>query len=106
MRVPNTQEHGQLSDFQDTGKPESHLGSASTETYFRNKHELEIMGEIGKYEKLALDLYTDILEALKKSDVKRLLRDDKDADNFMSHFEQLISDEKEHMDLTKVRGDI
>jgi len=39
---------------------------------FRNKHELEIMGEIGKYEKLALDLRTGILEAPKKSDIKRL----------------------------------
>lgn len=65
----------------------------------RNKHELEVIGEIGKYEKLALDLYTGILEALKKSDIKRL-RDDKDADNFMSHIEQLISDEKEDMALT------
>jgi len=39
---------------------------------FRNKHELEVIGEIGKYEKLALDLYTGILEDLKKSDIKRL----------------------------------
>jgi len=65
-----------------------------------NRHELEIMEEIGKYEKLAYELYSDILEGLKKTDLKGLLHDEKDTDSFMSSLVQLISDEKNHISLT------
>jgi len=71
---------------------------------FRNKHELEIMNEIGRYEKLALDLYSNIREALKKSDIKPLLHNESDAKDFMSSLEKLISEEREHADLVSKSG--
>jgi len=66
---------------------------------FKNKNEAQIMSEIGKYEKLAFDLYSQILQAVKESDLKVLLRDEKNANGFISTLEKLISEEKNHMDL-------
>lgn len=66
---------------------------------FKNKHELEIMDEIGRYEKLAFDLYSSVLEALKNSDTRQLLLDENDADTYTSSLVKLISEEKGHIDL-------
>jgi len=71
---------------------------------FRNKHELEIMNQIGRYERLAFDLYSDIREAIKKSDIKRLLHHESDAEAFISSLEKLVSDEREHVDLAEKSG--
>jgi rubrerythrin len=66
---------------------------------FKNRHELEIMEEIGRYEKLAFDLYTNIMEALKNSETKLLLCDENDVDLLTSSLQTLILEEKSHIDL-------
>lgn len=71
---------------------------------FKNKHELEIMNEIGKYEKLAFDIYSNLREAIRKSDIKQLLRHENDAEGFISSLEKLVSEEKEHVDIAAKSG--
>jgi len=66
---------------------------------FKNRHELEIMEEICRYEKLAFDLYTNIMEALKNSETKLLLCDENDVDLLTSSLQTLILEEKSHIDL-------
>ncbi|MEM2943658.1 MAG: hypothetical protein QXN93_00905 [Methanomassiliicoccales archaeon] len=65
------------------------------EFVFKNKTELEIMMELSKYEKLAYDLYKNILEALKRSDVKNLIAE-KDVGHFFATLNSLVNDESEH----------
>lgn len=62
---------------------------------FKNKTEFEIMMELSKYEKLAYDIYKNIYDALKKSDLTNLVREG-DSGLFFSTLELLINDESDH----------
>lgn len=62
---------------------------------FKNKTEFEIMMELSRYEKLAYDIYKNIYDALKKSDMTSLIKEGGSAP-FFSTLELLINDESEH----------
>ncbi|MDH7509330.1 MAG: hypothetical protein QHH00_08065 [Methanomassiliicoccales archaeon] len=61
---------------------------------FKNKTEFEIMMELSKYEKLAYDIYKNIYDALKKSDMKNLF--DGDPSSIFSTLDMLIKEESDH----------
>jgi len=66
---------------------------------FKNKNEMEIMMEIGKYEKLIHDLYNNIMAGLNESNLRPLLKDESKSPEFLSVLGQLIAEEKGHMNL-------
>jgi len=66
---------------------------------FKNKNEMEIMMEIGKYEKLIHDLYSNILDGCKNSNMRALLKDENNIPAFISMLEKLIMEEQGHMNL-------
>jgi len=61
---------------------------------FKNKTEFEIMMELSRYEKLAYDIYKNIFDALKKSDMKNLF--DENPSSIFSTLETLIREESDH----------
>ncbi len=62
---------------------------------FKNKTEFEIMMDLSRYEKLAYDIYLNIRDALKASDMSRLVEEG-DAPLFFSTLDHLIREEADH----------
>ncbi|MBM3300603.1 MAG: hypothetical protein FJY85_11675, partial [Deltaproteobacteria bacterium] len=63
---------------------------------FKNKTEFEIMMDLSRYEKLAYDIYLNIREALKASDMSKLVEEG-DAPLFFSTLDRLIMEEADHV---------
>ncbi|UCE81470.1 MAG: hypothetical protein JSV94_03415 [Methanobacteriota archaeon] len=67
---------------------------------FKGKNELEILTEISKIENIMLDIYSDIRDALKESDMTKILIDKNEARPFLTALENLIDDETRHLTTT------
>ncbi|HIH01396.1 TPA: hypothetical protein HA259_04860 [Thermoplasmata archaeon] len=66
---------------------------------FRAKGEAEIMNEISRTENIMFDLYSDIRDALRNSDMSSLLISPDDASSFMTSLDGLINDEARHISI-------
>ncbi len=63
---------------------------------FKQKNDLEIMMDIGKTEKMMLDLYTSVRDSLNGADPADYLKDPGDAAKFLETLERLIREETNH----------
>ena len=66
---------------------------------FKNKNEMEIMMDIGKYEKLIHDLYKNINDGLDEAVLRNILKDGNQSSEFISTLRQLIAEEQGHINL-------
>ncbi|NYT11414.1 MAG: hypothetical protein GKC03_02545 [Methanomassiliicoccales archaeon] len=66
--------------------------------HFSNMKDQEILNELLKYDRLALDIYNGIKEAIEESGSSTLLKEGH-QDEFFSILDHLISDEKKHVAL-------
>lgn len=65
---------------------------------FRGKSEFDVMLELMNYEQVALDLYSDIKEAIEKSNLQGYIKPEL-MGHFMAILDELIHDEAQHKDL-------
>lgn len=65
---------------------------------FSNMKDQEILNELLKYDRLALDIYTGIKEAIKESGSSSIVKEG-NQDEFFSILDRLIADERKHVAL-------
>jgi rubrerythrin len=63
---------------------------------FKQKNDLEIMMDIGKTEKMMLDLYTSVRDSLEGADPEDYLNDPADNQRFADILDRLIGEETNH----------
>ena len=66
---------------------------------FRKKNDLEIMMDIGKTEKMMLDLYASITESLEGVDPVKYLNDPTDHARFSEMLDRIIKEEENHVSI-------
>jgi hypothetical protein len=66
---------------------------------FRGKDDVEVMTEISRIENVMFDMYSDIRDALKDSDISGFMVDTGDSVPFTTALNGLIEDEARHMSI-------